>query len=198
LIVDVDPRRVALELPSAVLLDGEPHLFGRELVDAADWSACLAPVSTTRHYREMRKLVLHGANFRELRFYRRMADSIAAGRPIRRNRLEIGSATALANYFDRYLTLIADIRDHGYRPADRSAPSGREAALAIGPDGALLRCLRGHHRFAIAATLGLASIPIEIRLIHFRWLDRRAAQEGCDRFEMLVRLFAEPELATRG
>lgn len=65
----------------------------------------------------------------------------------------------------RYVSeLVASIRQNGYD--DRFGPPG---LAAIGPDGELLKSGRGHHRFTVARELGIASMPLEVHLVHEDW-----------------------------
>ncbi|MBC7985784.1 MAG: hypothetical protein H7X93_03815 [Sphingomonadaceae bacterium] len=203
ILVEIDPRRVLFQLPSRVLLGGGTHRLGRDLVDAADWGACLSTTRERRAYREMRKLVAHRADFRELALYRRMAARIAAGEWVARSGIQLATIETLDAYFEHYARLIAAIRDEGYAAAEAAAARGvpgawgngrpdRDVSVAIGAEGEPIRYLGGNHRFAIACELGVSAIRCEVRLIHFNWLARRADEEGIGLYAMLERLHANP------
>ena len=116
----------------------------------------------------------------------------ATGQPRICNDVPLDSERVIDAYFEHYLYLIESIRRSGVLPrievprstADslvRSAKTEkeeREIQIAIGPEGELLRLGTGRHRTAIAQALELELIPVEIRLIHAKWLLRLVERSG--------------------
>lgn len=62
-----------------------------------------------------------------------------------------------------------------------------DIGIAIGAQGEVYRFASGKHRTAIAQALGLASIPVEVRLVHADWLERQVAETGDAPAEALLR-----------
>ena len=51
-----------------------------------------------------------------------------------------------------------------------------EIGIGVDADGSLVRVGPGNHRMAIARQLGLARVPVELRLFHAAWVRRQMAQ----------------------
>ena len=62
----------------------------------------------------------------------------------------------------------------------------RSASRTIDESGRLIRHLGGKHRTAIAQALGLKSIPVEVRLVHVRWLAQEMRRTGLPAHRALV------------
>ena len=196
-----DPRRLTSRLQEQADDGARPFWLSDRFLDGGDWRALIVSETDLREHREMQELVRHRTDFRAAPTYRDLVRQAVSGMPARRLIMTLDSAAAVDLYFEHYLRLIETIEAEGYR--DRYAlglyqpPRGgglaarlkgqhkRNIGVAIGPDGGLLRFLGGRHRAAIAQGLGLASVPVEIRLVHAAWLVAECDRTGCNPVEAL-------------
>ena len=131
-------------------------------------------------------------DFRKGARYRKYADSIQLGTTIQRNRIVLDTIEKLDGYFEYYLALIENIESNGIishsdlRLRDRTGRhhrwtrtfwqdlAERDIGVAIDANGHIVRHTSGRHRMAAALTLGLERIPVEVRLVHARWLRQQS------------------------
>lgn len=194
--LQVDPGRLTLRLADYVRGPHGIRWTGTSFLDAADWSDVILPVTSAPVHREMVELIAAGPEFRDGRAYQRLVRAVEAGRLIKRNGLQLKSIGDVEAYFRYCRDLIKSMRKRGVvrhtdyggfhrlRIKHRNTRSPaldaaeRDIGIAISEEGQLLRHLGGKHRTAIAQALGLPSIPVEVRLVHVRWLAQQIARSG--------------------
>lgn len=180
-----DPSTLTHRLHDRVSAGAADIRLGERFVDAGDWTDAVVPLDSIPEHRETVELVRYGARYPDMPAFRTMLARIKKARPVQRYRMRLDSEEKLHAYFAYFLGLIDSIRESGFqeqsalkRPVDpaglgvrgKYAYRQRNAGVAIGADGRLLRFLGGRHRTAIAQALGLAAIPVEARLVHVDWL----------------------------
>jgi hypothetical protein len=188
LIISVDPAALEWQLQDTVLDGARLLRLGHRFLDAGCWAEAREMLARTATEREMEALFDEATPLGRSRAYRRMHRRAAAGEATRRNFVRLDTPPLLDAYFEHYRRLRDSIREHGLLrreelPAEsrarfRDSPVRvrwsewleREISVAIGPGGEILRFLGGRHRTAIARRLGLPSIPVQVRLVHTRWL----------------------------
>ena len=194
--LEVDPTRLTLRLADYVRGPQGIRWAGTSFLDAADWRDVILPIDSAPAHREMTELVAAGPEFRDSGAYRRLVRAVEAGRFIRRNGTELKRIDDVEAYYRYCRDLIKSMRKRGVvrhtehgsfhrlRIKHRNARSlaldaaERDIGVAISEDGQLMRHLGGKHRTAIAQALGLPAIPVEVRLVHIRWLARQMTSTG--------------------
>jgi hypothetical protein len=192
----VDPAGLKCRLSDFVSDERGVRWIGSSFLDGAVWRDALAPLSSSPIHREMVELVNAGLNFRETRAYGVLRTKAEKGRPHFRNGIALANADQIDGYFRYCAELVASIREHGVverreMPRLRSLFSGhrgarpryldgteRDIGVAINANGMLVRHLGGKHRTAAAQALELPVIPVEVRLVHVRWLARQMGRTG--------------------
>lgn len=194
-----------MRLPDHVVVDrGRIHWIGTHFLDGNDWRSILAPLDKSTSHTEIIDLYKNRENYREGRHYKRYAGQIAKGETVHRNRIALDTADKLDGYFEYYLALISDIEKNGVVPHSDLGLRGqtgrrhrwtrtfwqdfaeRDIGVAIDADGRLVRHTNGKHRMAVALALGLPRIPVEIRMVHARWLARQSEKLGLEPKEALL------------
>jgi hypothetical protein len=191
------------QVPTAALRLGMPNETrrGRPLVEARDWK--IGRLSENPIHERMNQLVHYGPAYREMPSYKRLLTQASRGKPRICNDVPLDSEAAIDAYFEHYLQLIESIRRSGFLPrtevprltADplvrraKTEKEERDVLIAIGPQGELLRLGTGRHRTAIAQALGLERMPVEIRLVHAKWLSKLVERSGKSPLDALVDWF---------
>ena len=194
--LEVDPAHLTLRLADYVRSPDGIRWAGASFIDAADWSDVILPLTSAPVHREMADLVAAGSEFRDSHSYQRLVRGVRAGRPIKRNGVQLKSVDDVEAYFRYCRDLIKSMRKRGVvrhreyggfhrlRIKHRNTRSPaldaaeRDIGVAITEDGKLIRHLGGKHRTAVAQALGLPAIPVEVRLVHVRWIARQMARTG--------------------
>lgn len=194
--LEVDPASLTRRLSDYVVDHRGTRWTGTSFLDAADWSAALSPIDRSPIHREMCELVAAGSDYRDTRAYRNLVYAIELGRPGSRNGVPITSAKEVEAYFDYCRDLIESARMRGvvrrrvsgafhrlrvkHRKVRSPAFDSRERdiGVAITADGEIVRHLGGKHRTAIAQALKLPWLPVEIRLVHARWIAEQMKRTG--------------------
>ncbi len=200
LTVAVSPAEVDLVMYDWVAAGGRRFHVDRFFVGGGDWSPLLDPVEDSSICREARELHEAGMDRHATHVYRRYLERARAGRPVRRNKVPLATDAAVDAYFDRFVGLFESVRRHGIlrretlSRADEEALGGigrelpmrrlwsewveKEIGVAISAHGELIKLPGGQHRTAIARVLGLATIPVQVRLVHRDWWRRTIAETG--------------------
>lgn len=204
LFLQIDPKTVEMRLRDNFLEAGSLRWVGTHFLDGGDWSHLLAPVAKSSSHAEIIELCRTRQNFRKGKRYRHYARRVTEGETIWRNRIGIDTHDKLDGYFEYYLALIEDIEKNGILPhSDLGLRNQtgyrhrwtrtfwqdlaeRDIGIAIDAEGRLVRHTNGKHRMAAALALGIRQVPVEIRLVHARWLARRAEQLGLPPAEALL------------
>lgn len=190
--LSIDPRRITLQLANTVVDRGQTRWVGTYFLDGSDWKPVLLPVAKSASHREIVEICETRHDFRNGPRYRKYADSIAIGNPVRRNRVTIDTIEKLDGYFAYYLALIENIEANGvvsHADLKLRQQTGwqhrltrtlwqdlaeRDIGVAIDATGRIVRHTSGRHRMAVALALGVERIPVEIRMVHAHWLARQA------------------------
>jgi hypothetical protein len=185
--LEIDPARLRRRISDYVVGRDGMRWIGTSFLDAADWSRALTPIKASPIHREMMEIVAVDSDFRSTRAYAAFRRAAEIGRPIRRNGIRLTGREEIDAYFRYCLDLISSVKAHGAVRRHFEAPrllslkhwrarppildrTERDVGIAIDEDGELIRHLGGKHRTAIAQVLRLASIPVEVRLVHVGWL----------------------------
>lgn len=192
----IDPSSLQHRLSDFVEDAGDARWIGSYFLDGADWSAAVKPLRSSPTHREMTELVEAGLDFREVRRYRRLQRVIEGGRPKQRSGALISTVEELDGYFRYCVALARSLREHGVAPRSEARRlrlpfferrhtwfrplelTERDIGVAIDRDGRLIRHLGGKHRTALAQALGVARIPVEVRMVHVDWLARQIEHTG--------------------
>jgi hypothetical protein len=150
------------------------------------------------------QIVEMGFDYRRTRAYRVAMERTRSGNPVERNFVALKTPELVETYYRLTAKLCRSIEQRGVlRRADcRKAanlfrhPRVRlpwielmeaDIGVAIGPSGELHRFASGKHRTAAAQFLGLRSVPVEVRMVHERWLRRQVAESGLLPVDALMR-----------
>ena len=192
----IDPKTLKTQLANTVVEGGRARWVGKYFLDGSDWKSILLPLAKSASHREIVEICGTRHDFRDGARYHKYADSIAGGKPIRRNRIVIDTVEKLDSYFAYYLALIENIEENGilsHTSLELRQQTGwqhrltrtlwqdlaeRDIGVAIDAGGRLVRHTSGKHRTAAALALGLDRIPVEIRMVHTRWLVRQSEKLG--------------------
>jgi hypothetical protein len=194
--LEVDPARLKMRINDYVRDHSGDRWIGTSFLDAADWSNVLEPIEDSPVHRGVFSLVEAGADYHESRAFRDLTLLIKMGQPGVRNGLPLRTEADVEAYIRYCHDLIASVRKQGvvrHRPANafyrlrirhrdtRSVlidASERDIGVAIGPSGEMVRHLGGKHRTAIAMALKLPRLPVEVRMVHVRWLAAEMERTG--------------------
>jgi hypothetical protein len=187
----VDPALLKARLSDYVRDERGIRWIGSSFLDAANWSGAVIPLTRSPVHIEIVELVDANLDFARTRSYRKMLAWARRGLPVVRNGIVLSSVEAIEAYFRYCADLISSVRGNGVVPRaemyrlDQRALLGhrkarpqrlnaveRDIGVAINGNGRLVRHLGGKHRTAIAQALQLPRIPVEVRLVHVRWLAR--------------------------
>jgi hypothetical protein len=151
---------------------------------SGDWVPLLKPSVDTFVAREAEELYACALDYRATETYAVLKQAALDGRPVRRQQLLLDRPEHLDRYFEQFVSLFRSIQDKGMLPCaelpmkGRAALHERDIGVAIGAGGELYRLPGGQHRTAIARVLGLASLPVEVRLVHVGWLHNLIEESG--------------------
>lgn len=195
LVIEADPRRIDRRLRHRVETGGRTLLIRDRFLGAGDWTPLIDPLDDASTYRDAQEVVAAGLDYRRTRAYRTALERAAEGRPVERNFVALATPALVERYFARLAALVRSISEAGivrraeYRrmahlfgdlrvrmPWVELAES--DVGIAVGADGAIYRFAPGKHRTAIAQALGLATMPVEVRLVHADWLARQMEGSG--------------------
>jgi len=127
---------------------------------------------------EMKDLLDCNGEFSKSESYKKRIDEMNAGAPRKHRGIYLDSTEKINAYYTRYLRIIDSMRQHGYKPQKSLRGSDVEIGVAIGRNGELLCIRKGHHRLAIAKSLGLERVAVSVRLIHHEWLYKCMEKTG--------------------
>ncbi|MBD9371948.1 hypothetical protein IB238_04765 [Rhizobium sp. ARZ01] len=188
LFFEIDPQTLRHRLDEKFFDGQQRRWIGEHFLDSGDWRNILSPLEKSPAHLEIIEICATRRDFRSGRRYRKYAKMIEQGRPPRRNARHLDTISELDAYFQYYVDLIENIERNGILPRNhfqqhrdtghqhRSTRSlwqdlvERDIGVAIAEDGRLVRHTSGKHRLAAAIGLGLDRIPVEVRMVHVRWL----------------------------
>lgn len=177
-----------LTLPDWVMHQHHVMHLGDYFIGSGDWSAIAEPFSKTSVYQEAMQIHAANFNYQETAVYRAYMQQVKKGRRLSKNKVVLNRADLVESYFKRFVDLFRSIQNKGLLPRKdlkrfntmvssypkvreyRTEWGEREIGVAIGADGSIYRLPGAKHRFAIAIMLGLAVIPVEVRMVHVDWL----------------------------
>lgn len=190
----VEPGRLRRRISDVVHAQGSIRWVGASFLDAANWNRALRPVHQSPIHREVSELIAADLDFRATRAYEVLCRAAGQGKPARRNGRDLASADQIDAYFQYCVDLIESIREHGIVPRGEFRNGSwlkhrkvrppaidsaeRDVGVAINMDGELVRHLGGKHRTAIAQSLKLSTIPVELRMVHVGWLIQEMRRTG--------------------
>jgi hypothetical protein len=204
LLLSIDTKIVEKRLYDRFSDGNRVRWIGTHFLDGSDWAPIMAPIKASFSHKEIVELCKTRKNFRTGKRYGSYASRIAAGIPFRRNRIVLDTIEKLDSYFEYYLALIENIESNGIVAQSDLGLAGqtgrhhrwtrtfwqdfaeRDIGVAIDADGRLVRHTNGKHRMAAAIALGIERIPVEIRLVHARWLAQQAERLGLSPADALL------------
>lgn len=173
---------------------------GQYFLTEADWPSLVKPLVPSAVMREAAYLRASKLAYRGTLIYARYLEMMEQGYVITRNRALVNTREKLDDYFDRFAALYRSIEENGVLrmrdvrraaalPGSTAPGSGdgdvrnMDIGVAIGPDGALAVLPGAQHRLAVASVLRLDKVPVQVRMIHGRWLrglprDQAASVDG--------------------
>lgn len=205
LVIETDPRAIEFRLEHRVAEDGRVFLIRDRFLGAGNWTPLLRNVWSSSTYKEVAEIVRADLDYKATGAYRAALERAGGPKPVSRNFVALSSPDLVESYFRQTAELCRSIRDRGFL---RRAEQGRrigdtlknprvrlpwvelgesEVGIAIGAGGEIYRFASGKHRTAVAQALGLASIPVEIRMVHATWLERQVAESGLRPVEAMLR-----------
>jgi len=204
LLIEVDPRLVEQRLEHRVAEGSRVYLVRDRFLGAGDWNPLLTPLRSASTYREVEAVVRAGLDYRATDAYRSALERAGGAHPLNRNFVALDSPERVDTYFKQTAELCRSIREHGVR---RRSAQGRHVSgnprtlsvrrpwvewgeadigVAVGADGTIYRFASGKHRTAAAKSLGLPSMPVEVRMVHADWLGAGMRAGAATPLEALV------------
>lgn len=171
--------------------------INRFALGGGDWSALLSPLFHNQVYQEALQLKAADLRFRETRTYADYCEAVARSQPRMRNYRLLDTRERVDAYFAAFIHLFESIGAHslqrrrslrrnashqGALAATRRKPgwlqwfndwNERDIGVAVSAVGSLHRLPGGQHRMAVAHVLGLATVPVTVRLLHSAWVSSR-------------------------
>ncbi len=202
-IIDADPRAIDRWLLSEAKSEQgieapRDHFF----VDGR-WDSLTYPLQVSDLDQEVREFIACRGDYRQTRVFLALSGRLREEGAFSSNGVAFRKLDDIEAYCRHHLRLIDSIREHGVvrrsrlagigRPAERSTSNAAflelvetDAGVAVGPGGKLLRYRGGFHRTAAARELGLASMPVQVKLVHLRWLRKIIRETGLPPYDALV------------
>ena len=196
LMTEIDPARLKRRLID-VVSDGRDHVrLSHWFLDQGDWEQALVALEPSEVHLEMEAIFEPEDRLQETAAYRQLLSVAAVGRPQIHNGVRLSTPELIRNYFEHYRNLRLSIERHGFLPrrqvsreitnafarnmvrSSKAELQEREVSIAISADGEPIRIVGGHHRTAIAQRIGLTRMPVQVRLVHAKWLARQIRQTG--------------------
>lgn len=211
----VDPAAITLRLADALNDGARTRSIDGAFLDGGDWRAVTYPLADSRAHREMLDICRFRDGFRRSSRYRVLADRIRAGERVRRNGATLRDVDDLDTLYLRRLALVESLERNGPRSVRELARAHRrlgdagrrrsalremverDIGVAVTAEGALVRHACGRHRFAACQGLGLARVPVEVRLVHAGWLANEARRLGLPPHRALGAVLREAEARCR-
>ena len=205
LLIRADPILLESFLDDRVLINGRAEQIFDRFIGGGDWSPLivpLKPIITHRHAIEIASIP--GSDFTQSKAYKFAMIRLGRGRPIQRNFVTLDTPEKIDNYFGYLRQLVESVQSKGIVPrsvygssiglALSSGGTRRlwselfesDIGVAIDADGTILRFASGKHRTGVATALGLASIPVEVRMVHSEWLARMMRESGLRAVDALL------------
>jgi hypothetical protein len=202
-VIDADPQSIDRWIFSEARSDGRVESPREYFLVDGPWKSLVRPLDRSRLDREVRELINCGGDYRQTKLFRNLSGRLNDERMFLRNGVVFRSLEDIEGYCRHHLRLIESIRSHGVvrrsqlarigASAGRSTPNAgflerieTDAGVAVGPTGRLLRYRGGFHRTAAARELGLASLPVQVKLVHMNWLRKLVGETGLSAHEALV------------
>ncbi len=192
---EADPRLFASNLLFECGPPGARKRVCQFFTGWGDWEQISFDFRNEAIFREVGEVAAQGGWSRQLPSHRKFRVRMRDGRPVRRNNVALDTVAKIDAYFENTASLLASIAAKGVvrRPAftiEMAAAFAaseirpvaaeiveRDVGAGIGPRGELLRVCPGLHRTAAALHLGVASMPVELRMIHIAFLRQHGAAE---------------------
>lgn len=209
LVIPVSTASLTARLRDNISDHGRLRWIGTHFLDGSDWSRIVEPLEKSSSHAEIIELLKTRQDFHAGARYRAYAKRIEAGATVKRNRIAIDTIEKLDQFFEYYLSLIADIEKNGIVPHSDLGLlrqtghrhrwtrtlwqdlAERDIGVAIDAAGRLVRHTNGKHRMAAALALGIPRIPVEIRLVHAGWLMREAKRRALSPAHALLAVLDE-------
>jgi hypothetical protein len=199
-IIDADPRSIDRWLISEAKSAGQIESPRDHFLIDGSWKPLTRALDSSQLDNEVREFIACLGDYRQMPLFRRSLKRLRDEGSFVRNGIVFRTADDIDAYCRHHVNLIESIRKHGVvRRADlgkigasagRATPNSAflertetDAGVAVGPNGRLLRYRGGFHRTAAARELGLANMPVQVKLVHLTWLREVVEETGlapCD------------------
>lgn len=204
LVLDVSPQNLIQQLRFRIDSDNGEERVCDYFLGTGPWPDHLLQISESLVFREVAEIAANGKMPKESGSYKRFIKRLGKGHPVVRNRVVLDSVEMIDAYFANIEGLIRNIRGRGverragfdFRQVSQLETSvvrplasevvERDVGVGLGANGDLIRVCAGAHRTAAARVLGLASIPVELCLIHVEFLAKIMAQTKSDPIEAVL------------
>ncbi|MDQ3557994.1 MAG: hypothetical protein M3453_02180 [Pseudomonadota bacterium] len=204
LIIDTDPRLIEFRLEHRVSQGDCVTLIRDRFLGAGDWRPILSKIRNSSTYQEVEAIARAGLDYRRTDAFRTAMERAGSQKPVNRNFVALKSPELVESYFRQTAELCRSVQEHGLlRRSDHGRRLGEslrhprvrlpwvelgesEIGAAIGQAGEIYRFASGKHRTAAAQALGLTSMPVEVRMVHANWLEKRMAESGLRPTEALL------------
>jgi hypothetical protein len=204
LVIEIDPALLQNRLKHRSARTGRSIYLQDKFLGAGEWRALLEPLSESSTHREVGQIVESNFDYRRTKAYGVAMERAGGANPVERNFVALKTPELVETYYRLTAKLCRSIHDKGVlRRADCRIAANlfrhprvrlpwvelmeADIGIAIGPDGEFYRFASGKHRTAAAQFLGLMSVPVEVRMVHEKWLRRQVAETGLHPVEALIR-----------
>lgn len=142
-------------------------------IGSGEWNEIKRDITTFPILKEAKEMLQINWRFCESESYKRYTAAIQKGKPLKRQHVVLDSTEKINTYFLRFQKLYYSIMQHGFLSHEKlQGSNNRDIGIAIDKDGSFIKLPGGQHRFALAYTMGIESIPVEIRMVHREFLIR--------------------------
>jgi hypothetical protein len=162
--IDLAPGTIEYLLCDWVKVDGRAWHSLDGFLGSGDWSAILRPPWQITILKEARQLHKAGLRYQQIPAYGRLCKLAETGKPVTRQQVRLSDRPRIDAYFERYAALFRSIEKEGLWKVP--SPGDRLPGVALTAGGQFVRLQGGQHRWAIAMTLELPTVPVELRLLH--------------------------------
>ncbi|WP_163577093.1 hypothetical protein [Halomonas faecis] len=169
LVIVVDPKEITHH---ASMVDSfESKSQGKrarsQFIWAGDWDLKTIDFRSVNRYPFIEDIWGHRDDLSKSIAYGDLSKKLQSGKPLRsyQKGVFLDAPEKIMTYLGRYVGYMKNMQENSF-----DGSLGKDAlAVAVGRDGQLLKLNRGLHRLAMAKVLGLESIVVRIKAVHYGW-----------------------------
>lgn len=202
-IIDADPRSIDRWLISEAKSEERIESPRDHFLIDGRLGSLTRPLHQSGLDREVREFIDCQGDYRQTNVFQTFSRRLREEGAFPSNGVAFRKLDDVEAYCRHHLRLIESIREYGVvrraqlasigRLAERSTSNAAflehvetDAGVAVGPGGRLLRYRGGFHRTAAARELGLASMPVQVKLVHLGWLRKIMRETGLPPYDALI------------